>query len=178
MRSNLIRRSVFAGLVLLGAALTLPGQSVSSLRGTVVDAQGAVIPEALITLTNNGTGSTRETLTDASGAYQFLQMPPGDYTLSAVKVGFSTTTQKGVALLVNTPAAADLKMEVGKTTETVNVSAEAQTLNTVDASVGNTFNQTQIRQLPLDTRNIVAAPEPGTRCYIDRRSHGLAARSE
>ncbi len=163
MRSNLIRRSVFAGLVLLGAALTLPGQSVSSLRGTVVDAQGAVIPEALITLTNNGTGSTRETLTDASGAYQFLQMPPGDYTLSAVKVGFSTTTQKGVALLVNTPAAADLKMEVGKTTETVNVSAEAQTLNTVDASVGNTFNQTQIRQLPLDTRNIVAllSLEPG-----------------
>ena len=46
-------------------------------------------------------------------------------------------------------------MEVGQTSETVNVSAEAPVLNTVDASVGNAFNETQIRQLPLDTRNIV-----------------------
>jgi len=155
MRSNAIRRSVFTGVALLGARLTFYGQSTSSLRGTVVDQQGAAIPEALITLTNDGTGSTRETLADSTGVYGFVQMPPGDYTLTAVKVGFATVTQKGVKLLVNTPASVDLAMEVGKTTETVNVSAEAQTLNTVDATVGNTFNQTQIRQLPLDTRNIV-----------------------
>ncbi len=157
MRSLLqtIGRGVFTGLALLGAATMLCGQSSSSLRGTVIDPQGAVIPEVLVTLTNNGTASSRETLTDATGVYQFLQMPPGEYTLSAVKVGFSTVTQKGVNLLVNTPVSVDLRMDVGQTTETVNVSAEAQTLNTVDASVGNTFNQTQIRQLPLDTRNIV-----------------------
>ncbi|HTQ53236.1 MAG TPA: carboxypeptidase regulatory-like domain-containing protein [Bryobacteraceae bacterium] len=153
--SNPTRLCVCAILALLDASLYLHAQSTTSLRGTVLDPQGAVVPEVVVTLTNDGTGSARETLTNATGVYQFLQMPPGDYTLSAVKVGFSSVTQKGIKLLVNTPASADLKLDVGKTTETVNVSSEAQTLNTVDASVGNTFNQTQIRELPLDTRNIV-----------------------
>jgi hypothetical protein len=155
MRTHTARRIAFAVLALPGAALTLCAQTTSSLRGTVADQQGAMIPEVVVTLTNDGTRSTRETLTDSTGIYQFVQMPPGTYTLTAVKVGFSSVTQKGVNLLVNTPDSVDLKMELGKTTETVNVSAEAQTLNTVDATVGNTFNQNQIRQLPLDTRNIV-----------------------
>jgi hypothetical protein len=160
---NRFRPALVAGSALLSAALTLCGQTASSLRGTVVDPQGAVIPEVVIALVNNGTGSARQTLTDATGVYQFLQMAPGEYTLTATKVGFDTLTESHVKLLVNTPASLDLKMAVGKTTETVNVSAEAQTLNTVDASVGNTFNQNQIRELPLDTRNIVQllSLEPG-----------------
>ena len=149
-----IRYALCAGQMLLAAA-TLYGQSAGSLRGTVIDPQGAVVPEVVITLVNNGTGSSRQTLSDATGVYQFLQMAPGEYTITAVKTGFGTLTESHVKLLVNTPASLDLKMEVGKTTETVNVSAEAPLINTVDASVGNTFNQTQIRQLPLDTRNIV-----------------------
>ena len=58
-------------------------------------------------------------------------------------------------LLVNTPTTLDLRMELGKTTETVNVAAEASTINTVDASVGNAFSEMQVRELPLETRNVV-----------------------
>ena len=153
--STIMRLGVVAGLIIAGGATALRAQSTSSLRGTVVDQQGAVIPEVVVALTNTGTGNSRETLTDATGVYQFVQMPPGEYTLTAVKAGFATLTQKGIKLLVNTPESMQLMMDVGKTTETVNVSGEAAVLNTVDASIGNTFNQTQIRQLPLDTRNIV-----------------------
>ncbi len=98
-------------LALLGCAIAIQAQSASSLRGTVVDQQGASIAQAIVTLTNNGTGSSRQTQSDAAGSYQFLQMPPGEYTLSAAKPGFSTVTRKDVNLLVNTPASVDLKME-------------------------------------------------------------------
>ena len=70
-------------------------------------------------------------------------------------VGFAKLTRTDVQLLVNTPTTLDLRLELGKTTETVNVAAEASTINTVDASVGNAFSEMQVRELPLETRNVV-----------------------
>ena len=58
-------------------------------------------------------------------------------------------------LVVNTPATLDVKLEVGSVGTTIAVEADASTVNTVDATVGNPFTQTQIRQLPLQTRNVV-----------------------
>jgi hypothetical protein len=68
--------------------------------------------------------------------------------------GFRTTEQKDVQLLVDTPATLNLKLEVGATKEVVEVSGEAATINTADASIGNAFNQVQVRELPLEGRNI------------------------
>ncbi len=149
---NLIGR--FA-VLFAGAAFMLHGQSTSSLRGTVTDPQGAVIPEAVVTLSNTSTGWSRQLVSDGAGEYQFLQVAPGEYKLTASKPGFSTVTREQIKLLVNVPSTLDIQMEVGATGELVNVTADAQLVNTVDASVGNAFNQNQIRQLPLDTRNIV-----------------------
>ena len=149
---NLIGRFAIA---FAGAALMLKGQSTSSVRGTVTDPQGAVIPEAVVTLSSASTGWSRQLVTDGSGEYQFLQVAPGDYKLTAAKLGFTTVTKEQIKLQVNVPSTLDIRMEVGTTGEMVNVSADAQLVNTVDASVGNAFNQNQIRQLPLDTRNIV-----------------------
>lgn len=130
-------------------------QTTTSLRGTVTDAQSAVIPQAVVTLTNTENGSTRQSLTSPVGEYQFVQIAPGKYNVTAEKPGFTTASSTGVTLLVNTPATLDLRLEVGKTNELVNVVAESSAINTVDASVGNAFTQTQIRQLPLLTRNVV-----------------------
>ena len=94
-------------------------------------------------------------VTDAVGEYAFLQMPPGTYTLKAERPGFSTATRDNIKLLVNTPASLDLQLTVGNATETVNVTAEAAATNTVDATVGNPFSERQVRQLPLETRNVV-----------------------
>jgi len=155
MTCSAYRLGRIALLTLAGAALLLHGQSTSSLRGTVTDPQGAVIPEAVVTLSNTATGWSRQMVTTGSGEYQFLQVTPGEYKLTAAKPGFSTITREQIKLLVNVPSTLDLQMEIGATGELVNVNAEAQLVNTVDASVGNAFNQNQIRQLPLDTRNIV-----------------------
>jgi hypothetical protein len=130
-------------------------QSTTLLRGTITDPQNAAIADALVKLTNAQTGLVRETVTTANGEYQFLRLPPGAYTLSAEKPGFATVTRTEIGLLVNTPTTLDLQMELGKTAESVNVSADASTINTVDASVGNAFSEKQVAALPLETRNVV-----------------------
>ncbi len=130
-------------------------QSTTLLRGTVTDPQGAVITSAVVTLSNPGTAFNRSVTTDQRGEYQFVQVAPGTYQIDVEMVGFAKLTRTGVELLVNTPTTLDLHLELGKNTETVNVAAEASTINTVDASVGNAFSEMQVRELPLETRNVV-----------------------
>jgi len=149
------RRSALLFGCLLAAAWMIYAQATSSLHGTVTDPTGAVIPTAIVTLNNSATGLSRQVVTDNSGAYQFLQVPPGEYTLTAAKPGFAKATREHVPLQVNVPATLDLQLDVGTTGEQVNVSAEAATVSTTDASIGNAFTEHQVRQLPLDTRNVV-----------------------
>ncbi len=136
-------------------ALTASAQSTTSLRGTITDPQGGVIPQASVTLANLENGAKRQVVSSDSGEYQFPQIAPGNYQVVVEKPGFSTVTRTGIKLLVNTPATLDFAMDVGRTGEVVNVMSEAPLLNTVDASVGNAFSETQVRQLPLQTRNVV-----------------------
>jgi hypothetical protein len=130
-------------------------QASTSLRGTVSDAQGAVIPGAVISLQNLDNGASRQTVTNGTGEFAFPQLPPGNYQVRVEKPGFSTVTKTGVTLRVNTPATFDLTLEVGKSEEVVNVMSEVTPINTEDASVGNAFSERQVRQLPLQTRNVV-----------------------
>jgi len=154
MRDNRLIRTccIFITLAIPLVAYT---QSTSSLRGVIADPTGAIIPGAVVSLTNAGTGFKRQALTGEDGVYQFLQAPPGTYQVAVEKAGFATVTRNTVQLQVNTPATLDLRMEVGSTTDVVNVTADATAINTVDASIGNPFSEQQVRQLPLGTRNIV-----------------------
>jgi hypothetical protein len=151
------RRWSLTASFLLGIFVPVIGfsQSAASLRGTITDPQGAAVSDASVNLTNTQTGLVRKTITNTGGEYQFLQVPPGSYSLGADKPGFASLSRSDVMLLINTPATLDLRMELGKTTESVSVSAEASSINTVDASVGNAFSEQQVRALPLQTRNVV-----------------------
>jgi hypothetical protein len=127
----------------------------SSLRGTVKDKSGAVIVDGAVTLTDASNGTIRNVLTDNSGEYQVLQVTPGKYTLKVEKPGFSVLVKNDLTLEVNVPATLDCVLEVGSTGSTVNVEADAPRINTVDGSVGNAFEEKQIKELPLQTRNVV-----------------------
>jgi Carboxypeptidase regulatory-like domain len=148
-------RGFLAGVSLLAAISILHAQATSSLHGVITDAQGAVIPGAVVALNSATTGLSRQVVTDNSGEYQILQASPGDYTLTVTKPGFAKATQEHVVLQVNTPATLNVQMEVGTTGQTINVTAEASTISTSDAEMGNAFTEHSIRQLPLDTRNVV-----------------------
>jgi len=130
-------------------------QATASLRGTIVDPSGAVIADAAVTIKSAENGAVRKGATDTQGEYSFPQVAPGSYKLVAEKPGFATMAKGDIKLLVNTPITLDLKMSLSTTGEIVNVASEASQVNTTDASVGNPFSETQVRQLPLQTRNVV-----------------------
>src|SRR5215471_11674025 len=156
MRFTALKRRLILGAVLLtGSTMCWGQQSTTSLRGVVTDKQAAGVPTAAVVLLRPDTGFRRNVLTDAAGRYEFSQVPPGAYTVSAKKPGFADLERSGVELLVNTPADLNLTLDVASVTESINVEAEAPTINTNDAAVGNAFTQTQVRQLPLQTRNVV-----------------------
>jgi hypothetical protein len=142
-------------LVFMAAYCQIWAQSTTSLRGSVADSAGAMVAGSVVTITNPKTAFTRQTGTDNTGQYQFPQIPPGVYDVKVEQTGFRVAVQSGIELLVNTPATLNFKLEVGNVSETVNVVAEASSLNTVDASVGNPFSELQVSQLPLQTRNVV-----------------------
>ena len=144
---------VFAASLFCVAGLF--AQATTSITGVVSDDSGAVIPGATVTLSAVGTGAERSSSTDARGVYQFLQAAPGMYTLVFEMDGFQTGMVTDVELLVDTPATLNYKLQVGQVTEVVTVEADAVALNTTDATVGNAFNETKVRQLPLLTRNVV-----------------------
>src|SRR6266852_3188642 len=112
-RLSACSRILSALCILLVAASTVYSQSTTSLRGTITDAQGAVIPGAVVTLNNVEKGTSRQVVTDTVGDYAFLQLQPGTYALKVEKPGFSTASRGNIKLLVNTPATLDLRLEVG-----------------------------------------------------------------
>lgn len=125
----------------------------SSLRGTIRDPSGALVPGATITLTDKANGSNLQVTANAAGEYTFIQIPPAGYTITVTAKGFADQ-KKFAELLVNQPATIDFVMSVQAASEVVNVSAEAQVLNTTDASLGDSMGNTLIQALPSETRNV------------------------
>src|SRR5215216_5276185 len=102
-------------LGLVSCILPLTAQT-SAIQGVVTDQQGAAIPEAVVSVTNDETSASRKAITTAVGSYSFAQLPPGAYTVAVQAPGFRTQNQK-LRLQVNTPAALDIRLEIGQVTE-------------------------------------------------------------
>jgi hypothetical protein len=107
-----------------------------------------------VVLSSSASKVERATTTGAQGDYKLLALPPGIYTLTVTARGFSRYEQKDLQLLVNTPATANVQLKIGAATETVTVSSEAPLLNLVDASIGDSFGEVQVKQIPLEGRNV------------------------
>ena len=153
-----LRRSVMVCCVLM-TCWSLPhrifGQATTSLRGTVTDSQNSAVAGAAVALSDTGNGFLRSTLTGASGEYQFSQVPPGSYNVTVTKPGFAVSLNQHVKLEVNNPATLDCRIELGSVSTTVEVQGAVTAINTVDGSVGNAFQEKQVKDLPLQTRNVV-----------------------
>ena len=141
-------------LLLLSLTSPLLSQTATtSLRGSVKDPSGAVVPGATVTLTDNANRNVLQATSNSSGDYQFSQIPPARYTIKVSVPGFADQS-KVAELLVNQPATVDFAMTVQASAEVINVSAEAQTLNTTDATLGASVNNATIQALPSEGRNV------------------------
>ena len=139
--------------------LLLPGLSfaqigTTSLRGVVLDNSKSAVVGAKVTLANPAQGLEREATSSSTGEFEFLALPPGTYVLTIEKLGFGKYQQNDLQLLVNVPASITATLQVGVLSTQVEVSAQTETINTTDASLGNAFNENQVKQLPLESRNV------------------------
>lgn len=127
-------------------------RNTATLMGTVTDASGAVVPDAKVTLTNVGTHGMRTVTTSGSGDYTLTDLSVGNYTLSAGKAGFKTTTLSEFPLEVGQSARMDVILQVGSTTQELTVTAAAPLVNTTSSEVGQVVNRDVLENIPLNGR--------------------------
>ena len=125
----------------------------ATLSGTVVDPSGAAIPMAEIVIRNVATGVTRTIATNADGYYTAPNLLPGDYELKFTAAGFSTETRTGITLTVGAQLELNLKAEVGKIEQTINVSTEALAMQLTSSNLGGIVGSTTVQELPLNGRS-------------------------
>ena len=152
--------------ILFATVVSAAAQPLTSrVEGTVQDETGAVIPGASVTMTKVDTGVARETATDERGLYLFPLVPAGTYTVQASAAGFTTTVVDDVRVALNAPTSIDVTLEVGPVTETVVVTAAGpqSLLNTANAELSTNLSREQVRDLPLNGRNVtqLALTQPG-----------------
>ena len=139
--------------ILSTATLAFAQTATTSLRGTIKDPSGALVPGAKVTLTDNANGQVLSTTAGSAGAISFPRfLPPSTPSLPPPPA--SVIRPKTAELLVDQPATIDFALTVQASTVTVDVSAAAQTLNTSDASLGNSADNAVIQALPSETRNV------------------------
>jgi outer membrane receptor protein involved in Fe transport len=139
---------------LSSACLRAQNISTAELHGTVHDSSGAVIPNAEITITDASKGFTRTTTSDGQGEYRLLLLPPGTYLLTVTSAGFAKLTESNVVLTVGERAELRLTLAVGGS-ETVNVTAGADLIETQRSSQSTTVDQLRIENLPTNGRNYI-----------------------
>lgn len=124
-----------------------------AIRGTVQDPTGAVVPGAKVTLTNEATRFTLETTTSSDGSYSFTPIKIGNYTVSVESKGFQTVSQAHVEVHVNDQVRVDFNLTPGLVTQTVEITSAVPLLQTQSSTVGQTIDEHQVNDLPLNGRN-------------------------
>jgi len=140
--------------LLLASAPLLYGQGGASgtIIGFVKDASGAIVPDATVSIRNLDTNLTKTDKSGESGEYSFTYLPPGNYEIRATKTGFRASVIPRVKLDTGATYRADVSVQVGEVTESVEVEASAPMIQTEEASVGHLVEQKRIVELPLNGR--------------------------
>ncbi len=134
--------------------LPAPAQiSNGTFLGVVKDRSGAVVPGATVTLHTIETDQARKATTDSNGAYRVPALTLGHYVIRVEQGGFKTVTQKGLNLEVGQEAVVDFTLQVGTTSQTVQVTGEAQQVNTTNSTLGSVIGEQTMADLPLNGRN-------------------------
>ncbi len=136
-------------------AAPMQAQFRASLRGTVTDPQGAVVPGASVTLTNKGTNATLTSISDDNGIYQFNALPPAPYRLTVERSGFRRRVLDSVQIIPEQLNALDLQLEVGEVSQTITVTNTVQALDTETATVSGTVTANQIQHMPSFGRDVI-----------------------
>ncbi len=157
--------TLVAALLALSSGLWGQATASSSIVGQVTDSTAAVIPGADVTLIDLSTKAARTTSTNEQGRYIFVNLPPGTYSISVTKQGFSKSEVASQQIEIGTTATLNFKLELGTSTTTVEVKAVSTAeLQTTSATVGTTISGNALAALPNFGRDVttLAVLQPGT----------------
>lgn len=145
------------------ASTALFAAPVGSVKGYIKDSSGSVVPAANITLKNTATGLVRLTTSSPDGAYQFLQVEPATYVMTAEAAGFRTAEARDIQVLVDQIVTFDISLQVGQVTETVEVQSLAALIEPDKVSTGANIDPKYVTGLPTANRrfNDLAVLTPG-----------------
>ncbi len=135
----------------------------ASISGTVTDATGAAVQGATVTATNVDTGVTSTQPTNGQGYYSFQALPLGKYSITVEQKGFKSYQQTGLVLDVNAALVVDVALQVGQSTEKVEVLSAALHVETANTQMGEVIEGKEMTDVPLVTRSYtdLLALQPG-----------------
>jgi len=153
--SRSVLLTIFLGVAFVFATSFANAQSTGGrIRGTVTDPSGAAVGGATVTLVNTATNVTREATTSGTGEYLFLEVPVGTYEVDVNQSGFKRFVRKDIVVDLNQVVSVDIALQVGGSTETVEVTGQPPVVDTSSTQLGAVVNERSSTQLPLNERDV------------------------
>jgi hypothetical protein len=168
MRITRLGALAVAALLVCTPAVFAQATGTATVRGTVTDSSGGVLPGATVTVLNSGTKSVVTAVTDDRGGYLAVLFP-GTYDLKVELSGFKTYEQKGIVISPDITRGIDVKLEVGQQSETITVTAQQEVIQTETGAREGVLSAKQIDNLSVIGRSAlellrimpgVVAPDP------------------
>ena len=149
--------------ILLWCAPVLAQFTDGDIAGTVTDPSGATVVSATVSVKNLQTGHVDSAQTDKIGYYRVAHLPPGTYQVRIEMTGFKTMVLDQVAVNASVTTPANAKLQVGTTSETVEVIEGVALVQTEEGRLDNTISTREVQNLPLNGRQVyqLVTEEPG-----------------
>jgi hypothetical protein len=150
--------AVYAMAMLFASSLAFGqgGVATGDLHVTVKDAKGGLVNNATVTVSNDEKGIARTATSDDQGGYSARQLPPGVYTVTIEATGFGKVEAKAVSITVGSLADLPVALAVATGKEVVEVTSQAELVETSRTSTTDTIGQRAIDNLPINGRNYIA----------------------
>src|SRR5580704_13660608 len=147
---RLLTRLAAAAVAITALSFAAFAQSTSGeLTGTIFDPANSVVPNASVTATNESTGISTTVTATSAGQYRFSNLLVGMYDLTVTASGFTKSELKGVEVTLSELVTANITLQVGQSTTTLEVSSEAAAIDTTTAQLQSTYTSLQLEILPL-----------------------------
>jgi hypothetical protein len=151
---NVALLGVFLALLLFIGLVDGFGQTeTATLSGTIIDQSGAFVPDVQVTVTNEDTNIAVQTKTNGAGLYNVPTLKPGKYRVQVQKEGFKQVDVRELTLNVQDVVNRNFNLQVGGTSEIVQVSGDIQNINTTDATVSTVVDRNFAENLPMNGRS-------------------------
>jgi hypothetical protein len=158
LRSMCCRSILSATILAVAFCFAVPSAGAQStggrIRGTVMDQSGGAVAGASVTLINEATHATRQVQTSGTGEYIFIEVPVGSYEIEANQQGFKKYVRKGIPLDLNQVLTVDIALQLGGSTDVIEVTGAPPVVDTTSTQLGAVVNERSSTQLPLNQRDV------------------------